>query len=182
MTTRHKVPEHKDKGVSDAVFMSSRDGVNWDRPFLEAWVRPGRDLKNWTDRNNMTANGIVVGETEWSLYISEHYRYPDHRIRRLTVRKQGFASMHAGAKGGEFTTKPLKITGSKLLLNYATSAAGSLQIDALDDTGSTLATMPELYGDDFEAESIDLTHLKDQTLRLRFKLIDADLYALRFAD
>ncbi len=34
--------EHEGPGVSDAVFMSSRDGVNWDRPFLEAWVRPGR--------------------------------------------------------------------------------------------------------------------------------------------
>jgi len=183
MTTRHKVPEHKDKGVSDAVFMSSRDGVNWDRPFLEAWVRPGPDLKNWTDRNNMTANGIVVtDEGEWSLYISEHYRYPDHRIRRLTVRKQGFASMHAGAKGGEFTTHPLKVTGSKLHLNYATSAAGSLQIEAIDATGKALATMPELYGDAFEAEALDLTPLKGQTLRFRVKLIDADLYALRFAD
>lgn len=182
MTTRHKVPEHKDKGVSDAVFMSSRDGVNWDRPFLEAWVRPGPDLKNWTDRNNMTANGIVVGETEWSLYISEHYRFPDHRIRRLSVRKQGFASMHASAQGGEFTTKPLKISGSKLLLNYATSAAGSIKIEVIDTSGKALATMDELYGDEFESPVLDLTKLKGQTLRLRVKLIDADLYALRFAD
>lgn len=182
MTTRHKVPEHKDKGVSDAVFMSSRDGVNWDRPFLEAWVRPGPDLKNWTDRNNMTANGIVAGETEWSLYISEHYRFDDHRIRRLTLRKQGFASMHADAKGGEFTTKPLKITGSKLLLNYATSAAGSIQIDALNDAGKVVATMPELYGDAFEEPALDLTQLNGQTVTLRVTMKDADLYALRFAD
>lgn len=182
VTTRKKVPEHESPGVSDAVFMSSRDGVNWDRPFLEAWVRPGPDLKNWTDRNNMTANGIVVGEAEWSLYISEHYRHADHRIRRLSVRKQGFASMHANAQGGEFTSKPLKISGSKLLLNYATSAAGSLQIDVIDASGKVLATMDELYGDDFEAPVLDLAKLKGQTAQLRVKLKDADLYALRFAD
>lgn len=182
VTTRKKVPEHDGPGVSDAVFMSSRDGVKWDRPFLEAWVRPGPDLKNWTERNNMTANGIVAGEAEWSLYISEHYRHADHRIRRLTVRKQGFASMHADAKGGEFTTPPLKITGSKLLLNYATSAAGNLQIDVIDASGKVLATMEELYGDDFAAPVLDLSKLKGQAAQFRVKLKDADLYALRFAD
>lgn len=183
MTARKKVPEHEGPGVSDAVFMSSRDGVNWDRPFLEAWVRPGPDLKNWTDRNNMTANGIIESsDAEWSLYISEHYRHADHRIRRLTVRKQGFASMHADAKGGEFTTHPMKFTGKNLVLNYSTSAAGSIQIDALNDAGKTIATMPELYGDDLEASVLDVSKLTGQTIRLRVKMKDADLYALRFAN
>lgn len=181
VTNRKKVPEHEGPGVSDAVFMSSRDGVHWDRPFLEAWVRPGPDLKNWTDRNNMTANGIITGETEWSLYISEHYRHADHRIRRLTVRKEGFASMHADAKGGEFTTKPLKFTGNKLLLNYSTSAAGSIQIEALDESGKVVATMPELYGDEFEANALNVSKLVGQTIQLSVKMKDADLYALRFA-
>ncbi|MES2597363.1 MAG: hypothetical protein V4662_18585 [Verrucomicrobiota bacterium] len=183
ITNRKKVPEHEGPGVSDAVFMSSRDGVKWDRTFMEAWVRPGPDLKNWTDRNNMTANGIVVtGEGEWSLYISEHYRHDDHRIRRIAVRKQGFASMHADAKGGEFTTHPIKCSGGKVVINYSTSAAGSIQIEALDEGGKVLATMPELYGDDFEVPALDVSKLKDQTISLRIKMKDADLYALRFAD
>jgi hypothetical protein len=193
VTSRKKVPEHKDPGVSDAVFMSSRDGVHWDRPFLEAWVRPGPDAKNWTDRNNMTANGIVVtGENEWSLYISEHYRHADNRLRRLSVRKQGFASMHADAKGGEFTTQPLKFTGNKLLLNYSTSAAGSVQIEILDEHGKpipgyTLTDMPELYGDEFDAAATwkagtDLSALTNKIIKLRVKMKDADLFALRFAD
>ncbi len=183
VTTRQKIPEHKFKGVSDAVFMSSRDGVNWDRPFLEAWVRPGLDQKNWTDRNNMTANGIIdTGDGEWSLYISEHYRNADNRMRRITVRKQGFASMHADAKGGEFVTKPLRFEGGKLVLNYATSAAGSIQIEVQDEAGTVLATMPELYGDELEAKSVDMEALKGKTIRLRVKMKDADLYALRFGD
>ncbi len=85
----------------------------------------------------MTANGIVVtGEGEWSLYISEHYRHDDHRIRRLTVRKQGFPRCTAMRRGGSFTTKPLVVGGRKLFLNYATSAAGSVGIEVLDEAGN----------------------------------------------
>ena len=181
--SRKKVPEHEGPGVSDAVFMSSRDGVNWDRPFLEAWVRPGPDLKNWTDRNNMTANGIIESsDTEWSLYISEHYRHADHRIRRLSVRKQGFASMHATAKGGEFTTHPMVITGKKLVLNSSTSAAGSIKIEALDESGKVLASSMEIFGDEFETDALDVSKLVGKTVTLRVSMKDADLFALRFAD
>jgi len=190
--SRKKVTEHEFPGVSDAIFMSSRDGVNWDRPFLEGWVRPGPDQENWTDRSNMTACGIYDGgDGEWSLYISEHYRHDDHRIRRITVRQQGFASMHAGAdRDGEFTTHPIKFDGKSLQLNYATSAAGSIQIEIQDEKGQpipgfTLKEMPELFGDEFNAiaaweSGTDLSELSGKTIRLRVKMKDADLYALRF--
>ena len=179
---RKKIPEHKIAGVSDD-----------DGSFLEAWVRPGPDAKNWTDRNTMTAAGVVeTAPDEWSLYVSEHYRSADHRLRRVTVRKQGFASMHADARGGEFVTKPLRIAGSTLVLNYATSAAGSLQIEILDEAGQplpgfALADMPELYGDELAATAAwkkagsDLSALAGKVVRLRVVLRDADLYALRFA-
>lgn len=190
---RKKVAEHPVIGVSDAVFMTSRDGLRWDRPFLEAWVRPGPDPKNWTDRSNMTAAGVIeTSPQEWSLYISEHYRHPDHHMRRITVRKQGFASMHGGAAGGEFLTRPLVCSGGRLLLNYATSAAGSVRIEVQDEAGQplpghALADMPELYGDEFEAPATwksgpDLSAFKGKTIRLRVSLKDADLYALRFAE
>ena len=188
---RLKIPEHEIRGVSDAVFMTSRDGVNWDRPFLQAWVRPGPDQENWTDRSNMTACGIYEGgDGEWSLYISEHYRHPDHRIRRLTVRQQGFASLHAGGERGEFTTHPLRFNGDSLVLNYATSAAGFLQIEIQDEDGNpipgfTLDDMPELFGDELAATATwksgsDLSSLRGKTIRLRVRMDDADLYALRF--
>ncbi len=178
--TRKKIQDAEGPGVSDAVFMSSRDGVHWDRPFLEAWVRPGPDPLNWTERNNMTANGIVISSpTEWSLYISEHYRHPSHRIRRLTVRKQGFASVRAKGKTGELITKPIRVTGTKLLLNYSTSAAGWMKVHALDEKGSAVVSSDELFGDEFETPVLDLTKLKGKSVQLRFELKDADLYALK---
>ncbi|MBI5693280.1 MAG: hypothetical protein HZC55_24645 [Verrucomicrobia bacterium] len=193
VTDRKKVTEHKTPGVSDAVFMSSRDGVNWDRTFLEAWVRPGPDVKNWTDRNNMPAWGIVESAPgEWSMYISEHYRWPDCRIRRLVLPRHRFAAMAAGSRGGEFTTRPFVVRGNRLVLNYATSAAGSVQLELQDSAGRPLpgfsaADMPVLYGDELDAvarwkQGSDLSSLQGRTVQLRVLLKDADLFALRFAE
>ncbi|MFA7174085.1 MAG: hypothetical protein WC340_11880 [Kiritimatiellia bacterium] len=188
---RKKITAHKVSGVSDAVFMSSRDGVHWDRNFLEAWVRPGPDRQNWTDRNIMPAYGIVVtAPDEWSMYISEHYRHADNRLRRVTVRKQGFASMHADAAGGKFVTKPFRFTGKALHLNYATSAAGALQIEIQDVQGKafagfTLDDMLPLYGDEVDAivawkSGSDVSALVGKSVQLLVKMKDADLFAYCF--
>ncbi|MDB6027137.1 MAG: hypothetical protein JWM68_3360 [Verrucomicrobiales bacterium] len=188
---RTKPSPIKDPGMSDAVFLSSRDGTNWDRSFLEAWIRPGLDERNWTHRNNMPARGIVqTSSNEFSMYISEHYAWPDNRLRRLTIRRHGFASMHADHIGGEFTTRPLTFTGKNLLLNYATSAAGSVQVEIQDEHGKplpgfSLAETDLLFGDELEAiakyKSIkDLSALIGKPVRLRFVLKDADVYSLRF--
>ena len=189
---RKKISDHPETGISDAVFMSSRDGVQWDRPFLEAWVRPGHDDKNWTERSNMPAWGIVEATPgEWSLYISEHYRWPDNRLRRLVLPRHRLASLQAGAQSGEFTTRPLTFAGDKLAINYATSAAGSIQIEIQDADGQALkgfaqADMAPLYGDELEKvvawkSGSDLSQLAGKPIRLRVVLQDADLYALRFA-
>jgi hypothetical protein len=187
---RKKFDDYKDMGVSDAVFMSSRDGVDWDRPFLEAWVRPGPDNRNWTQRSNMPAWGILqLSPNEFSMYITEHYEWPDHRLRRLTIRRHGFASAHAGAAGGEFTTHPLTFSGKNLILNYATSAAGAIQVEVQDDQGKaipgySLADMKPLFGDELDAvihwkAGSDLSALIGKPVRFRFVLKDADLFALR---
>ncbi len=188
---RKKIASHPHSGVSDAVFMSSRDGVNWGRTFLEAWVRPGLDQKNWTDRSNMPAWGIAqTAPGEWSMYISEHYRWPDNRMRRLVLPRHRIASAGAGAGGGEFTTRPVTFDGNRLVLNYATSAAGSVQVELQDEAGKPLSgfalgDMPPLFGDELEAvvewkSGADLSSLAGKPLRLRFVLRDADVYALRF--
>lgn len=187
---RTKPSSIKDPGVSDAVFLSSRDGTNWDRTFLEAWVRPGLDQRNWTHRNNMPACGIVQASPgEFSMYISEHYAWPDNRIRRLSLRRHGFGAMHADAAGGEFTMRPFTFTGKELRLNYSTSAAGSVQVEVLDEQGKSLAgfllaDMELLFGDELDAvvkwKSQSVSALEGKPIRLRFVLKDADVYSLRF--
>jgi hypothetical protein len=189
---RKKVAEMKEPGVSDAVFMTSRNGQQWDRSFLEAWLRPGPDERNWTHRSNMPAWGIVqTSPDEFSMYVSEHYGWPDNRLRRITIRRNGFASMHAGAAGGEFTTKPLTFSGKNLILNYATSAAGSVRVELQDSHGKTmpgyaLNDAEHLFGDELDAvvkwsSGGDLASLIGKPVRLHFVLRDADIFAIRTA-
>ena len=185
------VPEHPQPGLSGGVFMSSRDGVHWDRRFMEDFLRPGRDRENWTHRNMMIAPRVVpTAADELSIYWVEHYCHPTCRLRRGTLRLDGFVSVNAPYAGGEVVTKPLRFDGSELVLNYATSAAGSVRIELQDDDGRpipgfSLAESAELYGDETEAivrwaGGPNVAALSGKTVRLRMVLCDADIYSLRF--
>jgi hypothetical protein len=167
------------------------DGVNWDRTFLEAFVRPGLDRDNWTSRSLNPARGVVqTGPTEMSIYWDEHCDHPDFRLRRGSLRLDGFVSVNGPYSGGEMVTKPLVFTGDALVLNYATSAAGGIRIEIQDAAGRpspgfTLEDSPVRYGDEIAGEfawqsGADLAALAGKPIRLRFVLQDADLYSLRF--
>ncbi len=188
---RQVVPEHQYPGLSDGVFMSSRDGVHWDRTFMEAFLRPGRDIENWTERSNFVAWGILqTAPDELSLYWLEHYRHSSIRVRRGTLRLDGFASINAGYSGGEVLTHPLRFAGSELVLNYATSAAGSVRVEVQEADGTpiagyTLKDSVEMYGDEIEAavrweNKSNVASLASRSVRLRMVLRDADIFALRF--
>jgi hypothetical protein len=179
-------------GMTDAVMMSSRDGVHWHRPFPEAWLRPGLDERNWTHRNTTPAIGILpLQATEWSMYVSEHYGWPDNRLRRLSLRPWGFASINAGYHGGKVITKPLTFTGSALRMNFSTSAVGSVRVEIQDDQGNAipghaLDDMQPIYGDDVDCrvswkDCTNLAGLAGRPVRLRFELRDADVFSIRFA-
>lgn len=190
---REAVPGMPWPGANDALFMASRDGVHWTR-YREAWVRPGLDQRNWTQRNNYPSWHIIeTSPTEWSVLITEHYMQQDStpgRLRRLAVRPWGFASVRAGYEGGEMTTRPLLFEGRELRVNFSTSAAGSVRIEAQNETGHALPgfgldDMEPMYGDDLDRavrwqEGTDLSDFAGRPIRLRFSLKDADLYALRF--
>jgi hypothetical protein len=126
-----------------------------------------------------------------SLYWAEHYVSTPH-MRRGTVRTDGFASVHAPYEGGEFVTRPLVFTGDTLVLNLATSAVGSVQVEVQDPNGKPiqgfeLTRMGPVYGDELEREvswnsGADLGALAGKPVRFRFVMKDADLYAFRVRD
>jgi hypothetical protein len=121
-------------GFSDAIFMSSRDGLRWDRTFMEAFIRPGPDPLNWGGAHgNMTpAYGLVpANDHDLAIYWADHYdNYPKKdlipRLWRGTIRTDGFISVNFPYRGGEMITRPLVFKGSNLVINYATSAPGSV--------------------------------------------------------
>ena len=188
---RQRVAEHSLPGVSDAVFMSSRDGVNFDRRFMQSFIAPGRDLRNWTERSNMVASGVVpTGDDEISVYYTQHYRHPTAHLRRGVLRTDGFVSLDAPHSGGEVLTRPIVFSGNTLEINYRTSAVGSVRIELLDAAGAplegfTLGDADELFGDDVDRTvtwngASDVGALAGRPVRLRLVLKDAEVYSLRF--
>lgn len=177
--------------ISDTVFMSSRGGNAYDRTFMEGFIRPGIGLENWTSRTNYPARGIVpAGEDKIAFYIQRRYGQADHFLQRLTLRTDGFVSIHAPYGGGEMLTKVLKFEGRKLVLNESTSAAGNIQVEIQDEAGKPLPgygleDCNEIIGDEI-AHTVtwkggsDLSSLKGGSVRLRFVMKDADLYAMKF--
>jgi hypothetical protein len=197
-------PEHHAyDGVSDCLLMTSRDGRTFHR-WRQAFVRPGLQPDRWVNRNNLAAWGIVETHSdqpgapdELSLYLTEgYYRGPAARLRRYTLRLDGFASLHAGAGGGEMTTRPLALTpagdADALILNAATSAAGSIRCEFQDADGKplpgfALEQCEEIYGDSVAravkwAEGASLASLAGRPVRLRLVLRDADVYSIRLGD
>ncbi len=178
---------------SDTVLMSTRGGNLYTRTFMEAFVRPGLGLENWTSRTNYMVRGIVpTGEGQLSLYIQRSYGQPTHHLQRLTLRTDGFVSVHAPYGGGEMVTKPFTFTGKNLALNFATSAAGSLWVSIEDPAGAPVAGFgvdecDELLGDYIAHNATwkgngDVSSLAGKAVRLRFRLKDADLYSIQFVE
>jgi len=193
---RKKVEEHPNPGISEGVFMTSRDGVHW-RRWQEAFIRPGVQRDRWWERCNMPSWGMLQTESsiqgtpdELSFYVNEDYYEEGDRLRRLTLRLDGFVSISADFKGGELITKPLVFEGDGLVLNYSTSAAGGILTEVQDRGGSPLEGFrieecEELYGDEIEGRvswksGANLGNLSGSVVKLRFALRDADLYSLRF--
>ena len=192
-----RATSHPRSGVSDAVFMTSRDGLHFHR-WDEALIRPGLQQERWVTRNNYPAWGLLVTKSELpgapeelSLYTTEGYYAGDSsRLRRHTIRVDGFVSVRAPLNGGQLVTKPITFEGSKLVLNFSTSAAGSIRVEIQDAEGKplpgfTLDDSSEVFGDAIQRVvswkgGADVAALAGKPIRLRFTLSDADLYSFRF--
>ncbi len=196
---RAGISERYGAALTDGMFMSSRDGYNFNL-WPESFIRPGlRPRDNWTYGDNFQNWGIVTTPSavawapeELSFYVREGYwRDEASSLRRYTMRVDGFASVQAPLSGGELVTKPLIFAGRDLVLNFSASAAGSVRVELLRDQmnepieGFRLEDCIEVLGDELERvvrwqEGRALDGLAGTPVRLRFVLRDADLYSFRF--
>ena len=176
---------------SDTVFMTSRGGSVYDRTFMEGFIRPGVGPSNWTSRTNYPTRGIIQSSDEvMSMYVQRDYGQPTHKLQRLTLRTDGFASVNAGYDAGEFTTKPILFSGSHMTINYATSAAGSIWVELQTANGKvidgySMNDSDEIIGDEITRtvtwKGISTLHkLANTPIKIRFKMKDADLYSIQF--
>jgi len=178
------------KDCADVVLMSTRGGNRYHRTFMEAFIPPGIGLQNWVSRSNYPAlNVIPTSPNEISVYVNKDYAQPTAHLNRYSLRTDGFISVYAPYAGGEMITRPLSLQGNRLVLNYATSAAGGIRIEIQDQTGKalegyTLAESNLLIGNEIEGlagwkQGEDISALSGKPLRLRFVMKDAHLYSLQ---
>jgi hypothetical protein len=177
---------------SDAVLLTSRAGsTQYDRTFMEGFIRPGLGPSNWVSRTNYPLTGILPnGSDQIMLFVARHYMQDSWHIERLLLRTDGFASVNAPWSGGEMVTKPLTFSGERLEINYSTSAAGSVRVEIQDAEGKPLRGFAandcaEIIGDDITRtvnwkHGSDVSKLAGQAVRLQFELRDADLYSFQF--
>lgn len=186
--------------LTEGLLMASRDGVRFKR-WNEAFLRPGIGRpgtwqygQQYIAWNTVETAGTLPGApNELSLYATEGYWHgAGGTLRRYTLRLDGFVSIHASMKGGEFLSKPITFTGSRLSMNFATSAAGSIRVEIQDADGTpidgfALVDCPDQFGDTIDgtvawSNGADVSSLAGQPVRLRFVLRDADLYSLKFTE
>ena len=178
--------------------MASREGVlfkRWNETFLRPGIgRPGtwHYGHQYIARNVVTTAGSLPGAPdELSLYATEGYwQGSGTKLRRYTLRLDGFVSVHAQWSEGELLTRPFTFDGDSLQLNYSTSAAGGLRVELQDADGTpfpgfSLEDCGELFGDTVAGdvrwnEKTDVASLAGKTVRMRVVLRDGDLYSFRF--
>jgi hypothetical protein len=185
--------------MTDGMFMSSRDGLNFNI-WPESFIRPGlRDTGGWFYGDNYqnwglveTASHIEGAPDELSVYVTEarHQMGITERLRRHTIRVDGFVSVAAKMDGGDLLTHPVVFDGSQLVLNFSSSIAGDIRVEMQDANGHTfdgfsVEDCDVVYGDDLQRTvswngATDVSALAGQPVRLRFALRDADLYSLQF--
>ena len=88
-----------------------------------------------------------------SLYVQRDYGQKTAHLERLSLRVDGFASVHAEYAGGEMLTRPFTFEGNRLEINFSTSAAGSIRVEIQTEQGElipgyTLVQCPEMIGDE----------------------------------
>lgn len=107
----------------------------------------------------------------------------------------GFVSADAPYTGGEFTTKPFRFTGNRLVVNIDTDAAGYAQVGLIDEAGQPIpgCSLDEcvyINGDeiDYPVEWLskdrkrvsDVSAFAGKTVRLVVRMRGTSLYALQF--
>ena len=178
-------PKGDDAG-NELLLGFSRDGYHWDRPFREAVLTGTQVPKAWNHHNIQSVGGgcLVVGDR---LYMYHSGRSEtEHSTGLAFFRRDGFASMEAGAAGGTLTTRPVRFAGKHLFVNVD-SPRGELRVEVLDREGRVLAPFTRencvaVQGDATLRQiawrgAPDLAQLAGQPVRFRFHLTNGALYA-----
>ena len=192
---RQRVIEKSGRGgtaQTDCGIMTSKDGITFDlRP--TAFLTSGIENSNgWWYGDCYTVYGLAEtvsdeegAPNEISMYVGENYAVKSVNFRRYTTRLDGFFSWYGSYRGGEVVTRPLKISGGSMKLNFASSAVGKIIVAICDTDGAALDgyTSHPIFGDSVDRPVVfekDLSALIGKEVRLKLYLYDSHLYSFTF--
>jgi hypothetical protein len=187
-------------GFSMAELAVSRDLINWERvgnreKFIP--LSPVEGGKNYDAAQLLAGNEPIITDTEiWFYYTGLKWREPPSMevatrdtgaICLAKLRLDGFVSLDAGETEGYVLTKPLVVEGKTLHVNLK-APNGELRAEVLDAEGEktllgySLKECVPAKGDGLDMElkwktRSDLSGLAGKSVRLRFALRKASLYA-----
>ena len=177
--------------ITDCVFMTSRDGYRWKR-YDEAIVRPGpEEPNNWVYGDGYPSVGMIETpgsfpgtDNEISMYIvANHWVGVPAELYRYTMRIDGFVSYNAAYKPQILTTKLFVFEGDELLINFSTSAIGSMYIKIKDEGGNEINSF-ELFGDKIDRKvgfkDGSPSQFRGKPAIMEIKMSDADFYSFIF--
>lgn len=177
MESRLKMPGYKPAGVSDAILMTSRDGVRWNRTVFDAWIKGGLCSHEWTQRCFIAAGGIITRGDSFIFYVEQNYMWPDGCICAYSVPKFRFMSLYADSRGGSFVTKPLLFAADDVYLNFSTSAYGHVRMRVLSEDGEEVFDSGEIFGNEL-SHRVHVEGMAGKCGKIQFDLKEADLYAV----
>jgi hypothetical protein len=171
----------------------SRDGFHWERPGRQALLPVSERHGDWNWGNVQSAGGgcLVVGDRLY-FYCSGRAGVrgtPQSGVSTTglaTLRRDGFASLDAGATEGTLTTRPVRFRGGHLFVNVE-APTGELRAEVLDPQGNVLAPFTRagclVVRGDHTCRPVrwqggaDLFRLAGRPIRFRFALTAGKLYA-----
>ncbi|MDA1053975.1 MAG: hypothetical protein O3C40_26295 [Planctomycetota bacterium] len=176
----------------EPTLMASHDGRNFKR-WLDPVIPEDAPADRDGNRSNYMTWGLVQlpgNDKEYSVYATEaYYTGSDSRVRRFTYRVDGFVSLRGASQGGSLVTKPLVFDGDELVLNLATTEAGTVRVELQNSDGKPLAGYSLADCKPLQEDSIkqavawsggDLSSLAGKPVRVRIEVKDADIYSFKF--
>jgi hypothetical protein len=171
----------------------SRDGFHWHRPDRSAFIPVSEKQGDWNWGNVQSAGGgcLVVGDKLY-FYASGRAGVPGSTASGACstglalLRRDGFASLDAGDRPGQVTTRPLRFSGRFLFVNVS-AAQGELRAEALDEARKPIPPFTRESCRPVRADGTrlavtwdgapDLNSLANKPVRFRFHLTRGQLFA-----
>jgi len=193
---------HHPSNTLEIHLATSRDGIAWRRPGgNRPWIGLGPAGSFDSHQLYITSGIVRVGDELWIYYTgfqAGHRRVlvkESHhvgKVGRAVLRLDGFVSARGDSQPATLTTKPLRVSGRSLVLNYDAGATGDVRAELRDKDnqpipGFTLDECKPLLGSQVHGvvswkKGSDVSGITTKPLRLHLLIRNADVYTFEFRE